>query len=48
MVSAPEADVVALAPGTLQRTIFPSEGMNVCLTLFSTEELVDVREHRHG
>ena len=42
MVGTPEADVVTLAPGTLQRTIFPPEGMNVCLTLVNAEELVDV------
>ena len=28
--------------------IFPSQRMDVGLALFSVEELVDVREHRHG
>ena len=40
-------DVVALAPGTLQRALFPPQRMNVGLTLFGVEELVDVREHWH-
>ena len=48
VVHAPGTDVTALAPGTVERTIVPPEGMNVCLTRFSTEELVDVREHGHG
>jgi hypothetical protein len=39
---------VALAPGTLQRAIFPPQRMDVGLTLFDVEELVDIREHRHG
>ena len=29
VVMAPRIDVVALAPGTLQRAIFPSQGMDI-------------------
>jgi len=31
---------VALAPGTLQGTIFPSQGMDIGLAGFYTEQLV--------
>ena len=48
VVCPPRINVVALAPGTLQGTIFPSQRMDVGLTLVNVEELVDVREHRHG
>ena len=48
VICAPGIDVVALAPGTLQRAIFPPERMDVGLTLVDVEEFVDVREHRHG
>jgi hypothetical protein len=48
LVHAPLANVVALAARTLQRTIFPPERMDVGLALFSVEELVQMREHRHG
>jgi hypothetical protein len=48
MVRPPRIDVLARAPGTLERTLFPSQCMDVGLTLFDVEELVDVREHRHG
>jgi len=41
-------DSLALAPGTLEGTIFPSQRMDVGLTLFAVEELVDVRKHWHG
>jgi hypothetical protein len=47
VVRAPAANVVALAPRTLEQTIFPSECMDVGLALFGVEELVNVREHRH-
>jgi hypothetical protein len=46
VVHAPGTDVTALAPGTVERTISPSEHMDVGLTLFGTEELVDRGEHR--
>ena len=48
VIIAPWIDSVALAPGTLEGTIFPSQRMDVGLTLFGVEEVVDVREHRHG
>jgi hypothetical protein len=48
MIDAPGIDVVALAPGTLQRALFPPERMDVGVTLVDVEELVDVREYRHG
>src|SRR5215510_13653935 len=42
VVRAPGIDVLALAPRTLQRTIFPPEHMDVGLTLVDVEELVDI------
>ena len=48
LIRAPLANVVALAPRTLQRTIFPPERMDVGLALFGIEELVQMGEHRHG
>ena len=38
----PWIDILALAPGTLEGTFFPSERMDVGLTVFGIEELVDV------
>jgi hypothetical protein len=40
VIGAPGIDVLALAPRTLERALFPPERMNVCLTLFGIEELV--------
>jgi hypothetical protein len=40
--------MVALAARTLQRTVFPPERMDIGLTLFGVEELVQMGEHRHG
>jgi hypothetical protein len=40
VVRAPRVDVVALAPGTLQGAIFPSQGMDISLAGFHTEQLV--------
>ena len=48
VVRPPRIDVLALAPGTLQGTIFPPQRMDVGLTLVDIEELVDVREHWYG
>ena len=48
VVLPPRIDVLALAPGTLEGPIFPPECMDVGLTLVGVEELVEVREHRHG
>jgi len=42
VVRAPGIDVVALAPGTLERTFFPPERMDIGLTMFGVEELVDI------
>jgi len=42
VVRPPRIDVLALAPGTLEGTIFPPQRMNVGLTLVDVEELVDV------
>src|SRR5262245_55448404 len=47
LVRAPTAHVVALAPRTLEWTIFPPERMDVGLALFSIEKLVHMGEHRH-
>ena len=46
LVCAPAANVVALTPRTLEQTIFPSEGMDVCLALFGVEELLHMRARR--
>jgi hypothetical protein len=48
VVRPPRIDVLALAPGTLEGTLVPPECMNVGLTLFDGEELMEIREHRHG
>ena len=48
LVGAPLSNGVALAPRTLERTILPPERMEVRLALFDVEELVQMREHRHG
>ena len=48
LVRAPAANVVTLAPRTLEWTIFPPERMDVGLALFSVEKLVQMREYRHG
>src|SRR5262249_33893340 len=42
VVIAPRINVLALAPGTLERTIFPSQCMNISLTPFGVEEVVKV------
>jgi hypothetical protein len=48
VICAPGIDIVALAPGTLEQAILPPEGVDVGLTLFGTEELVDVCKDQHG
>jgi hypothetical protein len=48
VVIAPRIDLVTVAPGTAQWAIFPPQCMDVGLTLFGAEELVDIGEHRHG
>jgi hypothetical protein len=42
VVRPPRINVLALAPGTLEETIFPPECVDVRLALFGTEELVEV------
>ena len=42
VVLPPGIDVLALAPGTLEWALFPPERMDVGLTLFGVEELVNV------
>jgi hypothetical protein len=44
VVRPPRIDVLALAPGTWEGTLFPPECMNGGLTLFDGEELMEVRE----
>jgi hypothetical protein len=44
----PRIDVLTLTPGTLECTIFPPQRMDVDVTLIDVEEVVDIREHRHG
>jgi hypothetical protein len=48
LVRAPVANVVALAGRPWQRPVCLPERMDGGLTLVNVEELVDVREHRHG
>ena len=43
VVLPPRIDVLALAPGTLEGTIFSSQRMDVGVTLVDVEEFVDVR-----
>jgi hypothetical protein len=47
VVRAPWIDIATLASGTLQRAIFPPQCVDVGLTLFGTEKLVDIGEKRH-
>jgi hypothetical protein len=42
VVRPPGIDVLALAPRILERTIFPPERMDIGLTVFGVEELVDI------
>ena len=48
VIGPPRIHILALAPGALQGTIFPPQGMNVTLTLVDIEEGVNVREYRYG
>ena len=47
VVLPPRIDVLALAPGTLEGPLFPSQRVDVGMTLIGVEELVEVREHWH-
>jgi hypothetical protein len=42
VVVPPRIDVLALTSGTLEGAIFPPEGVNVGLTVFGVEKLVDI------
>src|SRR5215831_4976551 len=48
VVGAPGADVEALTSGALQGPIFPAQRMDVRLTRFGVEEVVEMRHNRHG
>src|SRR4029434_789183 len=48
VVGAPRTDIVALTPRTLEGPIFPAQPMDVRLTRFGVEEVVQMRNHRHG
>src|SRR5262245_2554258 len=48
VIRAPRTDVVALTAGTLAWAIFPPQRMDIRLTRFSVEEVVQMRHHRHG
>jgi hypothetical protein len=48
LICAPLANVVTLTPRTLQRPVFPPQRMDVGLALFGVEEVVQMREYRHG
>src|SRR4029434_6174661 len=48
MVRAPWSDVEALTAGTLEGPIFPAQCMDVGLTRFGVEEVVEMRHNRHG
>jgi hypothetical protein len=48
VVRAPGTDVVTLTAGTLEWAIFPPQRMDVGLTRFGVEEVVQMRNHRHG
>src|SRR5262249_56932750 len=46
VVGAPRTDIVALTPRTLEGPIFPAQRMDVGLTRFGIEEVVQMRNHR--
>src|SRR5262249_36050415 len=48
VVGAPGTDVEALTAGTLEGPIFPAQRMDVGLTRFGVEEVVEMRHNRHG
>ena len=48
VIRAPVPHIVALAPGTVQRTLFPPQGMEIGVAGVGIEELVEVGEDRHG
>jgi hypothetical protein len=42
VIRTPGTNVVALAPRALQRTVFPSEYMDIGLALFEAEEVMHI------
>ena len=48
MGGTPGTDVEALTAGTLERAIFPPQRMDIGLTRFGVEEVVEMRHHRQG
>src|SRR4029450_5644720 len=48
VIGAPGTDVEALTAGTLEGPIFPAQRMEVGLTRFGVEEVVEMRHNRHG
>ena len=48
MLRAPGADVVALTSGALQGPILPAQPLEIGLTRFGAEELVQMRTNRHS
>ena len=48
VVGTPRTNVVALTPRTLEGPIFPPQRMDVRLTRFGVEELVEMRKNEHG
>ena len=48
VVRTPRTDVVALTAGTLEWAIFPPQRMDIGLTRFGVEEVVEMRHNRHG
>jgi hypothetical protein len=42
VVCPPGIDVLTLAPGTLEWTVLPPQRMDIGLTVFGVEELVDI------
>src|SRR6516164_324369 len=48
VVRAPGTDVVALTAGALEWAIIPPQRMDIRLTRFGVEEVVQMRHNRHG
>ena len=48
VVIVPGTDLVILTPRTLQRPLFPVQTMDIGVAGVDIEELVQIREHRHG
>jgi len=48
VVHSPWVDVLALAPRTLEGTIFPPQRMDIDVAAIGVEEVVDVCKHWHG